>query len=539
MSLQSGWRCCRKCNGLFFAANAGTKGACPAGGAHDDAGSSAYAIEHRAGVDLGAGPVDGMQPRWRWCSKCQGLFFGGVSATEVGRCPAGGQHKVGQGNYLVPFAGAGGATEAGWSWCGSCYGLHKSSTTLGKCPTGSAHITTGSGAYVLTLDATQAATTTTAAGATSAAAGATSAAAGATSATRTTTTARPTTAKNTTVGATTVPTRTTAAPTTTATSTAASTLRETLESATSSASTPRTIDTTAPTQVVYATTTARYISRSLLQLGDQDAGLIEASGGGVRADVITTIDADGIPRKRLSAPRYADLLLTTRGEIHSAVRDWIKRSLDGDDALVDGRVVGIDNNDRECEITTLCQARIDALRFPILDAAAKDPIAFELKVRSQGPTPRTVRVESSGQLHPPPLTTSSRSGHLMLGMTQISLDGVDCSRIYRASELVLTRGASEGNAASRFHVGNFTVRTSESGGRSLLDWFNDFVVLGNNGAGRLKNGSITLRNAAGQPLLTLSLSGVGIVDQTWTQDDCSEPERRPIFELFCEQVRVQ
>ena len=39
------------------------------------------------------------QQNWRWCNKCQGLFFGGNPGPK---CPAGGKHdKTGSGNYRL------------------------------------------------------------------------------------------------------------------------------------------------------------------------------------------------------------------------------------------------------------------------------------------------------------------------------------------------------------------------------------------------------------------------------------------------------
>jgi hypothetical protein len=41
--LQRGWRFCSKCNGLFFSGG-GAAGTCPAGGGHDGAASGDYAL---------------------------------------------------------------------------------------------------------------------------------------------------------------------------------------------------------------------------------------------------------------------------------------------------------------------------------------------------------------------------------------------------------------------------------------------------------------------------------------------------------------
>jgi hypothetical protein len=78
------------------------------------------------------------QRDWRWCNKCQGLFWG--DSTPHGVCPAGGNHAdpavSGSGNYVLPTAGAG---ESNWRWCNQCQGLFfAGGATGGICPATSA-----------------------------------------------------------------------------------------------------------------------------------------------------------------------------------------------------------------------------------------------------------------------------------------------------------------------------------------------------------------------------------------------------------------
>lgn len=131
---QRSWRWCSKCQGMWFGGN--PAGPCPAGGTHTKAGSGNYSLVHSATSAPG-------QPNWRWCSKCQGLWFGG---NPPGPCPAGGKHiKTGSGNYTIPLAGAG---QQGWRWCSKCQGMWFSlNATTGKCPAGGGHSQTGSGSY--------------------------------------------------------------------------------------------------------------------------------------------------------------------------------------------------------------------------------------------------------------------------------------------------------------------------------------------------------------------------------------------------------
>jgi len=143
---QTGWRWCSKCQGLFFAGGA-SQGICPADrGAHDGAASGAYTLDDDA-------PHAGGQSSWRWCGKCQGLFFGGGAGQ--GTCPAdgGGHDGSASGDYTLDFEGAAAPADAqsGWRWCDRCQGLFFAggAATAGNCPAGGAHSGQASGAYVV------------------------------------------------------------------------------------------------------------------------------------------------------------------------------------------------------------------------------------------------------------------------------------------------------------------------------------------------------------------------------------------------------
>jgi len=82
---QAAWRFCNKCNALFFDGYP-QKGSCPAGGGHAAQGYM-FVLPH----DIGAGgPFQGF---WRYCQKCHVMFFD-ESKTDKGRCAAGGGHSA-------------------------------------------------------------------------------------------------------------------------------------------------------------------------------------------------------------------------------------------------------------------------------------------------------------------------------------------------------------------------------------------------------------------------------------------------------------
>lgn len=121
---QVGWRWCSKCQGLFFQPNGG--GLCPAGGGHDGSSSSRYALRYYSA------PIssDMVQPEWRWCSRCQGLAWGG---SGPGFCPGSGRHIHSESfNYHLWHDITSDFSQPNWRWCYKCqaifYGPNQSSS---------------------------------------------------------------------------------------------------------------------------------------------------------------------------------------------------------------------------------------------------------------------------------------------------------------------------------------------------------------------------------------------------------------------------
>jgi hypothetical protein len=136
---QSNWRWCSTCQGLFFGDGL-AESDCPAGGPHRDPAQSRsgnYSLPHNAA------PSPDRQSEWRWCSSCQGLYFGPGVGTSV--CPAGGTHVPqavsGSGNYSLPHnQPATPGSQSDWRWCNKCQGLfYGGGVANSRCPAGGTH----------------------------------------------------------------------------------------------------------------------------------------------------------------------------------------------------------------------------------------------------------------------------------------------------------------------------------------------------------------------------------------------------------------
>lgn len=137
---QEGWRWCNKCQGMFFGGG-GNLGICPAGLTHNLTGSGHYYQRVEGNIP------NVQQGGWRWCARCMGFFYG--AGPTLGSCPAGGTHTTtGSGSYAAVVGNDAVGQQGGWRWCNKCMGLSYSLISGGVCPQDhAAHSTAGSGNY--------------------------------------------------------------------------------------------------------------------------------------------------------------------------------------------------------------------------------------------------------------------------------------------------------------------------------------------------------------------------------------------------------
>lgn len=138
--VQSGWRSCPKCQGMFYAGFPG-KGVCPAGGQHNQDNSFAY------GMEFDSPGSDTDQTAWAACAKCQGMFFAGFP--QKGVCPAGGEHdQTNSFAYEMLHDLSAPNTQSEFRSCAKCQGLFYG-PLKGVCPAGGEHSQEGSFNYAV------------------------------------------------------------------------------------------------------------------------------------------------------------------------------------------------------------------------------------------------------------------------------------------------------------------------------------------------------------------------------------------------------
>jgi len=138
---------------MFYAGGA-SQGVCPADmHAHDGSQSAHYASV--LGDD-----AQGQQGGWKWCAKCQGMFYAKNDITQPGGtvlsvCPQDNFPHDGRqsAHYAAVFGSGAEGQQVGWRWCKKCQGMfYAGGSSHGVCPVDKhAHDGTHSASYVAVL----------------------------------------------------------------------------------------------------------------------------------------------------------------------------------------------------------------------------------------------------------------------------------------------------------------------------------------------------------------------------------------------------
>jgi len=132
---QRSWRFCRKCNVMFFDGYP-NKGVCSAGGGH-----VAQGYNFDLTYDVPESPT--AQGAWRYCHRCHVMFFDGYA--DKGACAAGGGHvAAGYVFVLRHDVPPSGLMQPAWRFCNKCHVMFFDGyPSKGRCPRGGGHVAQG------------------------------------------------------------------------------------------------------------------------------------------------------------------------------------------------------------------------------------------------------------------------------------------------------------------------------------------------------------------------------------------------------------
>jgi hypothetical protein len=250
-----------------------------------------------------------------------------------------------------------------------------------------------------------------------------------------------------------------------------------------------------------------------LELDGNHAGFVSAAEGGLAfGDVVKEAGDYFFFKKHLGNAGYRDIRLEFGADMDPSVYNWIALALQGEHVTLSGAIVGVNFNNDVISRLEFQRAQITEVTFPAMDATSKDAARLSIVL---SPEQTVLNRKASGKLNAKATKTQKR--WLSSGF-RLSIDGVDATRVSKIDAMtVKLPRATFGECYSCENLPppalvDFpdVVVTVTEPADSFYDWFETFVIKGNNGDGQEKGGTLAYLAPDMTTLFSIKLSNLGI-----------------------------
>ena len=286
-----------------------------------------------------------------------------------------------------------------------------------------------------------------------------------------------------------------------------------------------------------------------LEIGTIKCGFLQdADGGQAFSDVVVEkLGADHVQHKHLAGVKYEDITLSAGLGMEKTFYDWLAASWQFNNAnsRKNGAVVFTDFNYAVRQTRQFYNALISETTIPACDASSKDAARLTITI---APDHTSTTTKGSGNKYPS-LSASAQKTWLPANF-KLQIDGLDCSKVAKIDSFTVKQSIIE-NAVGDDRIGsrepgaieypNLAITFLASSAASWQQWFDDFVVKGNNGDANEKNGTLTfLSNNLQAELGTVKFFNMGIfkLDDDAAEDSGGNVVQRFRAELYVERMEI-
>lgn len=235
--------------------------------------------------------------------------------------------------------------------------------------------------------------------------------------------------------------------------------------------------------------------------------MLSPSGGNVKAEVSATFpDASGPPQRQISSFGYTNLKFELGLDVGTPILNWVNAALKGKPVTKDGTLIELDDQNRAKSYLDFTNGAIADFVVPGFEASSNEANAFTLEASIRK---SMLRPGDNTPVHLP-----APSKKFLASNFRLKLDGLPTARV-RVIDPLSFRRTKPGIVPTDLVV---TFSTDVDPWRA---WANDFIVEGNNGHDKEKQGVIeVLTPNLTDVLATLTLKQIGIFELT-TADSTS------------------
>jgi len=278
-----------------------------------------------------------------------------------------------------------------------------------------------------------------------------------------------------------------------------------------------------------------------LELDGVPVGMLASSEGGMPyADVVPLqTGASFSQQKRLGNVKYSDITITFGGGMANPLYQWMQETLANKSSVRSGALIYSDQNYNEVKRLVFSNALISEIGFPAFDSTqGKAAFIFTLKLSPESTRPEQGKAGKSVQ---PP----AQQKQLIPSNFRLNLPGIDTQWVTKVEALVVKskividqigEKRITTKLAGPLEMPDVVIEMADGKAQSLGDWFNDFLVKGNNGSAREKSATIELLDPTLKTvLLTVNLNKLGIFKLEPSKFESNSDKNRVVrASIYCQ-----
>jgi len=282
-----------------------------------------------------------------------------------------------------------------------------------------------------------------------------------------------------------------------------------------------------------------------IELNGVSAGWVySAAGGSAAADVVPEkIGPDRIVRKHIANVKYEDITIQCGTAMTKDFYDWIAATLELKLARMNGAIIITDDKNQPATRLEFYNGLITEVSFPALDASSNDPGMLTIKITPERTQYNRNPSFAGGGSIPLPVKLAPR---WVCSNFRLQIAGLDCSKVAKIDSFTIRQAVVADaigqlrdyeKVPTNLEIPNLAITLAESQADTFYDWHQDFVINGNNGRDKQKNGTLEILSPNLQDVIfRLTLNHLGIFRLRDDVHQASGNIRRVRAELFCEEM---
>ncbi|HMH55926.1 MAG TPA: phage tail protein [Gemmatimonadales bacterium] len=244
--------------------------------------------------------------------------------------------------------------------------------------------------------------------------------------------------------------------------------------------------------------------------------------------------------KHLAGVEYEEISAQVGIGTKSPLLDWVAQSWKGTALRKSGSIVDLDIDYRAVAEREFKDALITQTTIPTLDVASRDAASFTVKL-----APTSIR-QSAGSGTILKSTVGTQKNWLVSNF-RFEMDGLDGKGVAHIESFSVGQPAATDNVGEtrdyekqtgKLVFPNLKISLNQSSASTWSQWFNDFVVMGNNGDDREKKGGIVFLDPYLKELGRINLFNCGIFRLAPAKAVATDAIKRVTAELYCERMEL-